>query len=186
MFAISQSSCWKVKAHQVLQHNLTNCEKMELLARQFSTVNWLLNLSLPILVFCLCQFIEYKWYTARYLQGIVYSEAWSGGYKKDIFCILILGMCSDVAPLDKVKTNAFTHKNTYPCQPCSHIYLFAAVDLGMTLLPGKLLFLCPSFFFCWLFVRWFSISVSFIPWCVERGEKYASSSVYPAIDLAIG
>lgn len=95
-------------------------------------------------------------------------------------------MCSNVDPLDKVNRNAFTHKNMNPCQPCSHICHYTAVDLGMTLLPVKLLFLCPSFFFCWLFVGWFSISVSFIQWCVERGEKYASSSVYPVIDLVIG
>ncbi len=44
VFAISQSSCLKVEAHQALQHSLTNCEKMELLARQFSTVDCLLNL----------------------------------------------------------------------------------------------------------------------------------------------
>lgn len=35
------------------------------------------------------------------------------GYTKDILCILILGMCSDVDPLDKVDTNAFTHKIMY-------------------------------------------------------------------------
>lgn len=51
---------------------------------------------------------------------------------------------------------------------------------------GQLFFVCPPFFSCLLFMAWFSISVSFIQWCVEGDKKYASSSVYPVIDLMIG
>lgn len=81
------------------------------------------------------------------------------------------------------------HVSKSPCHPYSHICLFATVDLGMTLLLGKLHSLCPSFFLCLLFVVWGDFSYQYYSSsdvCVERGEKNASSSVYPAIDLVIG
>lgn len=48
-------------------------------------------------------------------------------------------------------TNALTHRRTCIIESTSApqpFCSFVAVDLGMTLLPGKRLFLSPSFFYC--------------------------------------
>lgn len=72
------------------------------------------------------------------------------------YCAFILGMCSDVDPLDKVTTNAFTLKKK-KCFTNSVSALQPYLSLCSSgpsddFVAGKLLFLCPSFFFCLLFV----------------------------------
>lgn len=68
--------------------------------------------------------------------------------------ILILGMCSDVDPLDKVITNAFTQKkNASQTVSVLRPYLsLCSSGPWDDFVAGKLLFLCPSFLFCLLFV----------------------------------
>lgn len=72
------------------------------------------------------------------------------------------------------------------CQPCSHVFLFAAVDLCMTLLQANFFFSVPHSFnvyFVWGDFPYRYHSFSDV-W--KEAKKYASSSVCPVIDLAIG
>lgn len=82
-------------------------------------------------MFWLIKFKGFKYFTVEYI-------------KEDYCAFLHFDMRIDADPLAKVSTYVLTYRNV-----CFRVHL---VDLGMTLLPGKLPSPCPSFFFCLLFV----------------------------------
>lgn len=113
-------------------------------------------------------FTEYEYYEAFR----VWSQAWYVSYKDTLWIHFDFRDVHWCSPFGQGHHKCFhTNRLFVSPQRCLSFWSSGPWD---DFVAGKLLFVCPSFFFfSLLYVGWFSISVSFIQ-CVERGKKYAN------------